>query len=73
MHREREALEAGLAVRIEGEALQVLVVEIAVREAHRLPPETAHHGQSLGMVLGVEQAHLPADELGMCVRAALGV
>lgn len=54
-------------LRVKDNAFEVGVVEVAVRETHRYPPGAFHHLQRRRVVLSVEQADLPADQLRMRV------
>lgn len=62
---EGQVAEAGpTRARVERQGLEVLVVEVAVRHRHRLAARVDHRLQGGGVVVGREQAHLAADELG---------
>jgi len=62
---ERHPAQAPPPVPAEDEGVEVVVVDVAVGEAHRLAGMRAHDRQGLGVVVGVEQADLAADELGV--------
>jgi hypothetical protein len=65
VRREGHPVEPWAAVGVQDQRQQVLVVEVTVGHRHRLAPVGAHHGQGRCVVLRIEQAHLPADELGV--------
>ncbi len=67
---ERHPAQAPPPVPAEDEGVEVVVVDVAVGEAHRLAAVRAHDRQGLGVVVGVEQADLAADELGVRPRSA---
>jgi hypothetical protein len=70
--RERQPRKARPPVGAERQSPQVLPVEVAVRHAHRLAPVPAHRLQRGGVVVGVEQADLAADQLRERPGAAAG-
>ena len=70
VRRERNASQPPATVRPEYQPFQVLLVDIAMSEAHRLPTGGPHRQQRGGMVIGVEQRNLAADELRMSSWAA---
>src|SRR5215472_15711085 len=51
-------------------ACQVVVVEVAVGEAHRLATVSTYDRERGGVVIWWQQAYLAADELGVCSRPA---
>ncbi|WP_199185310.1 hypothetical protein [Cryobacterium sp. Y50] len=64
---ERDLRESGIALLVQHDVEQVLVVEISVGHRHRFPAVPAHGQQCRRMVGRGQQADLVADEL--CVRA----
>ncbi len=53
---------------VEREAAQIGLVEVAMSHAHRLADVTAHDLQRAGVIVGVQQRHLAADQLRMLTR-----
>jgi len=68
---ERHPAQPGPPARAEHQLFQVVIVDVAVGEAHRLPPVRAHDRQRGGVIIGVEQGHLAADQLGVRPRPPL--
>jgi len=60
---ERDPAQPWPAVRAQDEGVEVVVVDVTVGEAHRLATVRPHDRQGLGVVVGVEQAHLATDQL----------
>jgi hypothetical protein len=63
--------EAGPPVGADGDRLEVLVVEVAVGEAHGNPPGGVHRSERGGVVVGGEQGDLTADELRVLAQSPL--
>lgn len=57
--REAQQIETGKPVGSDRQSLQILVVEIAMGHAHRPAAVPAHRGQGRGVIVGIEQRHLP--------------
>jgi hypothetical protein len=68
---ERQPLKPWPVADTQRHALEVGVVEVPVREAHRLSTVPAHGQESLSMIVGVEQADLSPDQLSMGVRGSV--
>lgn len=69
VHRERHRREPGSAVGIEHDRFEVVVVEVAVGEAHRDTTVPAHGGQGLRVCVGRQQRDLTADQLCVLARS----
>lgn len=71
MQRPGHVAEPRRAVGVEHDPAQVLVVEVAMAEAHRDPARLPHRPQRRGVILRIEQRHLTTDELRVRRRATL--
>jgi len=65
---ERHPVQAAPPVRAEYQAVEVVVVEVAVGHAHRLAAVRPHDQQRRCVVVGRQQCHLSADQLGVRAR-----
>ena len=62
---EGDLRKARLLVLVERDLAEVVVIEVAVGEAHWLPSVRPHDLERLRVIFGLEQAHLATDELGV--------
>jgi len=70
MPREGHPVQPRAPVGVQGQVGEVVVGEVDVAHAHRLPTMFPHNLEGRGVVIGREQAHLTADELGVRAGAA---
>jgi len=70
--KERWAKRRLAGGRVERQRLEVVVVEVAVGQRHRLAAVVDHRPQRGRVIVGLEQGDLPADQLGVLAGAALG-